>query len=140
MTKTILIWYYSDLQERFADMRSMLDLMDEQPEIRDAPNSQPLSISQGDIEFRNVTFSYNPKRTILKNLSFTAKAGQTIALVGPTGAGKSTIIQLLFRFYDAQEGEILINGQNIKCVTQSSLRKIIGVVPQDTVLFKDTIK
>ena len=109
------------------------------PEIEDIPGSQPLKVSAGAVRFENVEFAYEPGRPILRGVSFDAPAGRTIAIVGPSGAGKSTISRLLFRFYEPNAGRILIDGQNIGDVTQSSLRAAIGMVPQDTVLFNDTI-
>lgn len=121
-------------------MENMFDLLRENQEIIDAPGAGPLVVKRGQVEFSNVTFSYTPKKIILKNISFIVPTGKTVALVGASGAGKSTIVRLLFRFYDVEHGAILIDGQNIKTITQSSLRRAIGVVPQDTVLFNDTIK
>ncbi|GFY68249.1 ATP-binding cassette sub-family B member 6, mitochondrial [Trichonephila inaurata madagascariensis] len=132
--------YYRMIQTAFVDMENMFSLLDAKPEIIDKPNALPLKIGDGRIEFRNVNFSYVPERQILKNVSFVVPPGRTVALVGPTGSGKSTITRLLFRFYDIPSGEILIDGQNISEVTQRSLRQSIGVVPQDTVLFNRTIK
>eukprot|EP00095_Tigriopus_kingsejongensis_P008735 maker-scaffold683_size112676-snap-gene-0.16 protein:Tk08735 transcript:maker-scaffold683_size112676-snap-gene-0.16-mRNA-1 annotation:"atp-binding cassette sub-family b member mitochondrial isoform x1" len=131
---------YRVIQESFINMENMLELMDEEREVSDIPNALPIVATQGKIEFRNVDFHYNSDRSILKNVSFIANPGETIAMVGATGSGKSTMIRLLFRFYDVQGGEILIDGQNIQSVTQASVRKAIGVVPQDTVLFNDTIR
>ena len=102
--------------------------------------NDPLVLVEGKVEFNDVNFSYNKERAILKNISFTVNPGETAAFVGPTGAGKSTIVQLLFRFFDVQEGSVTVDSQNIRDVTQSSLRGNIGVVPQDTVLFNDTIR
>lgn len=121
-------------------MENMFDLLREEQEIINAPGAGPLIIKRGQVEFANVTFSYTSEKIILKNISFVVPAGKTIALVGPSGSGKSTIVRLLFRFYDVEQGAILIDGQNIKTVTQDSLRRSIGVVPQDTVLFNNTIK
>lgn len=118
----------------------MFDLMKEHQEIIDAPDAAALTTVRGGIDFSNVTFGYSPERTILKNISFVVPPGRTIALVGPSGSGKSTIIRLLFRFYDIHGGSISVDGQNIKTVQQDSLRRAIGVVPQDTVLFNNTIK
>uniref|UniRef100_U5EX21 ATP-binding cassette sub-family B member 6 n=1 Tax=Corethrella appendiculata TaxID=1370023 RepID=U5EX21_9DIPT len=132
--------FYRAIQKNFVDMENMLNLLREEQEIIDAPDAKDLVVHQGGIEFSNVTFSYNPDRVILKNISFNVKPGKTMALVGPTGSGKSTIIRLLFRFYDVDSGAIIIDGQNILMVKQSSLRKTIGVVPQDTVLFNNSIK
>lgn len=121
-------------------MENMFDLLKEDQEVIDAPDAPELMISRGGIEFSNVTFGYTPGRVILKNISFSVPSGRTIALVGPSGSGKSTIIRLLFRFYDVQSGIISVDGQNIKTVKQDSLRSSIGVVPQDTVLFNNSIK
>ena len=130
---------YRILKQSLVDMESMFSLLDENAEIQDSSAAQPLLLSKGAIEFRDVSFSYNPNREILKHVSFQIAAGKTLAIVGESGAGKSTISRLLFRFYDVTEGAILVDGQDIRNVTQESLRKTIGVVPQDTVLFNDTI-
>lgn len=132
--------YYRLIQQAFIDMENIIDLLDVQQEIKDEPDAQPLKITTGCIEFRNVYFHYNPEKPILRDITFTVHPGETVALVGPSGAGKSTIIRLLFRFYDIQDGMILIDGQDIRTVQQSSLRQTIGVVPQDTVLFNDIIR
>lgn len=132
--------YYRSIQKNFVDMENMFDLLREEQDVIDAPGAGPLIIKRGQVEFSNVSFSHTPEKIILKNINFVAPAGKTVALVGPSGAGKSTIIRLLFRFYDVQDGAILIDGQNIQTVTQDSLRRSIGVVPQDTVLFNNTIK
>lgn len=121
-------------------MENMLDLLKESQEVIDAPNARNLVLKGGQIEFKNVSFSYNPDRAILRNISFTVPAGKTVALVGASGSGKSTIVRLLFRFYDVDEGGILIDGQNLKTVTQDSVRKAIGIVPQEITLFNNTIK
>lgn len=118
----------------------MFDLMNIQPDVKDVPNAKDLEINNGLVEFNNVTFSYQPERLVLKNISFVVSPGKTLALVGPSGSGKTTIVRLLFRFYDVDSGSIMIDNQNIQLVTQSSLRKEIGVVPQDTVLFNNSIK
>ena len=118
----------------------MLDLMDESIEVKDVANAPDLIATRGKIEFRNVSFHYKPERQILKDISFEITPGQTVAIVGPTGSGKTTIMRLLFRFFDVTEGSILFDGQEIKYVSQNSLRKQIGVVPQDTVLFNDSIE
>ncbi|KAH8307650.1 hypothetical protein KR044_007307, partial [Drosophila immigrans] len=131
--------YYRAIQKNFVDMENMFELLREEEEIVDAPGSAPLLTAGGGIEFTNVTFGYSPEKTVLRNVSFNVPAGKTVAIVGPSGAGKSTIMRLLFRFYDVQMGAISIDGQNIKLVQQQSLRKAIGVVPQDTVLFNNTI-
>lgn len=118
----------------------MFDLMKEDQEVIDAPGAPPLSCMRGGIDFSNVSFGYSPQKLILKNVTFNIAPGKTVALVGQSGAGKSTIMRLLFRFYDVNSGAIMVDGQNIKTVTQESLRAVIGVVPQDTVLFNNTIK
>ncbi|XP_065894792.1 ATP-binding cassette sub-family B member 6-like [Dysidea avara] len=131
--------YYRMIQQSFIDMENMFELFDAEQEIKDPPDAGPITISAGQIEFKDVFFHYTPQKPILQNITFTVKPGETLALVGPSGAGKSTIIRLLFRFYDVQGGCILIDGQDIRNVKQSSLRQSIGVVPQDTVLFNDNI-
>uniref|UniRef100_A0A0C9QIE0 ATP-binding cassette sub-family B member 6 n=1 Tax=Fopius arisanus TaxID=64838 RepID=A0A0C9QIE0_9HYME len=132
--------YYRAIQKNFVDMENMFELLRQEQEVIDAPGAGPLIVKHGHVEFSGVSFGYVPEKIILKNVSFTAPAGKTIALVGPSGAGKSTIMRLLFRFYDVDEGSISIDGQNVKTVKQESLRNAIGVVPQDTVLFNNTIK
>jgi ATP-binding cassette subfamily B (MDR/TAP) protein 6 len=132
--------FYRQIQKNFVDMENMFDLMREEQEVTDVPGAGPLSVKRGIVEFQNVSFRYIPERIVLKNISFTVPAGKTMALVGPSGSGKSTIIRLLFRFYDVDMGAIVIDGQNIKTVQQASLRQAIGVVPQDTVLFNNSIK
>ncbi|KAK9504939.1 hypothetical protein O3M35_009106 [Rhynocoris fuscipes] len=131
--------YYRAIQKNFVDMENMFDLLAEKAEVFDLPGASNLIVSEGVVEFKNVHFHYSPDRPILKGISFYVPQGKTLALVGPSGSGKSTIMRLLFRFYDTIEGEIMIDGQNIKYVKQSSLRRAIGVVPQDTVLFNNTI-
>ncbi|KAI9207679.1 ATP-binding cassette sub-family B member 6, mitochondrial [Polychytrium aggregatum] len=132
--------YYRVIQKNFVDMEKMLDLLDEPIEVDDDPNAVPLVVTAGEVEFENVCFYYDARRPILRNISFKIEAGSTVALVGPTGSGKSTILRLLFRFYDVQEGRITIDGQDIRSVKLGSLRSVIGVVPQDTVLFNDTMR
>ncbi|GAU99217.1 hypothetical protein RvY_10249 [Ramazzottius varieornatus] len=132
--------YYRMIQSAFVDMENMFDLLDEKEEVKDLVNAPPLNTIGGEIEFRNVHFAYEPIRPILKGISFKVPAGHTVALVGQTGSGKSTIIRLLFRFYDVQSGEILFDGQDISKIKQSTLRAAIGVVPQDTVLFNAPIR
>ncbi|MBZ6375854.1 MAG: ATP-binding cassette domain-containing protein [Kocuria palustris] len=120
-------------------METLFNLQKVNVTIQERPNAKPLQLQGGQIRFENVTFGYHPDRPILKNATFTIPAGQKFAIVGPSGCGKSTILRLLFRFYDVQSGRILIDGQDIRDVTLDSLRKTIGVVPQDTPLFNDTI-
>jgi len=132
--------YYRMIQQSFIDMESMFALFDEDLDIKDAPNAQELKITQGQVEFENVSFRYTPDKPVLRNISFTVYPGQTVAIVGASGAGKSTIVRLLFRFYEISSGTIKIDGQDIKSVTQTSLRRAMGVVPQDTVLFNNDIK
>ena len=130
---------YREIRQSLLDIGRMFALVDEMPDIVDKENAYDLDVHSGKIEFKNIKFSFG-NRVILKNLSFVVNPGHKVAIVGPTGAGKSTISKLLFRFYDPSSGIISIDNQNIKDVTQSSLRSKIGVVPQDTVLFNDTIK
>ena len=130
---------YREIQQSLVDMENLFSLLDEKPEIRDHPNAIPVEIGRGAIEFRNVVFGYQSNRTILDNISFSVEPSHTVAIVGPTGSGKSTIGRLLFRFYEVNSGTITIDNQNIAEVTQDSLRKTMGVVPQDAVLFNDTI-
>ena len=130
---------YREIRQSLLDIGRMFALVDEMPDIVDKQNAYALDVHSGKIEFKNIKFSFG-NRVILKNLNFVVNPGHKVAIVGPTGAGKSTISKLLFRFYDPSSGAISIDNQNIKNVTQSSLRSNIGVVPQDTVLFNDTIK
>lgn len=130
---------YRTIRQGVIDMEAMFKLIDTPTEIADAPNAPELKVAQAEVRFDNVVFGYDPDRTILHGLSFTIPAGKTLAIVGPTGAGKSTIARLLFRFYDTTSGRILIDGQDIAKVRQDSLRAAIGIVPQDMVLFNDTI-
>nr|XP_046260747.1 ATP-binding cassette sub-family B member 6 isoform X2 [Scatophagus argus] len=131
--------YYRLIQSAFVDMESMLALLSEHKEVQDAEDAQDLQFTAGQVEFDRVCFSYVPGTEVLRDVTFTVEGGQTVALVGPSGSGKSSILRLLFRFYDPQRGSIRIDGQDISKVRQSSLRSYIGVVPQDTVLFNDTI-
>ncbi|KAG0209304.1 Homocysteine S-methyltransferase 1 [Mortierella sp. GBA30] len=130
---------YRSLQKNFIDMEKMLDLFKEPIEVQDPPEAEPLMMTSGEVVFENVSFGYNPQNPNLKSVSFKIPHGKKLALVGPSGGGKSTILRLLFRFYDPTQGRILIDGQDIKTVTQSSLRRRIGIVPQDTALFNETI-
>jgi ATP-binding cassette subfamily B protein len=130
---------YRELRQSLTDIEEMFHLLDQQPEIGDKPGAGGLDIGNPSIRFDNVLFHYDPDRPILKGVSFEVPAGKTVAIVGPTGAGKSTISRLLYRFYDVTGGAITINGQDLRDVTQHSLRAAIGMVPQDTVLFNDTI-
>jgi len=130
---------YREIRQGLVDLETMFALLEEHPEIKDMPDAEPLNVSEGKIKFENVSFAYDPERQILQNLSFTVEPGSFVALVGPSGAGKSTISRILFRFYDISSGRVTIDGQDIKSVQQASLRAAIGVVPQDTVLFNDTI-
>lgn len=130
---------YRELRQAFADIEDMFKLLDVDPEIVDKPNAPALAVHSGHITFDNVVFRYDADRPILKGISFEVPPGKTVALVGPSGAGKSTISRLLFRFYDVKEGAIRIDGQDLRDVRQDSLRAQIGMVPQDTVLFNDTI-
>lgn len=132
--------YYRMIQNSFIDMESMFQLFDEEEEVKDEVNASNLLYKKGKIEFKNVYFSYTDGKEVLKDVSFTVLPGQTVALVGQSGSGKSTIVRLIFRFYDVQGGCISIDGQDISKVKQTSLRAHIGVVPQDTVLFNDTIQ
>jgi ATP-binding cassette subfamily B protein len=130
---------YREIKQGLVDLETMFSLLGESAEVRDKPGAKPLVVRNGDIRFDNVSFSYDPDRPILKNVSFEVPAGKMVAIVGPSGAGKSTISRILFRFYDIQSGAVTIDGQDVRDVTQKSLRAAIGVVPQDTVLFNDTI-
>ncbi|ARO14559.1 ABC transporter ATP-binding protein/permease [Ketogulonicigenium robustum] len=130
---------YREIRQALVDMGQLFDLMGESAEVEDKPNAPDLIVTAGEIRFEDVRFHYSPEREILKGVSFTVPAGQTLALVGATGSGKSTIGRLLFRFYDVTGGRITIDGHDIRDVTQASVHRAIGVVPQDTVLFNDTI-
>jgi ABC-type transport system involved in Fe-S cluster assembly fused permease/ATPase subunit len=131
---------YREIKQAMIDIEIMFSLLARKPEIEDSPGEPALQVRTGTIRFENVSFAYEPARPILCDLSFEVAAGHTVAIVGPSGAGKSTISRLLFRFYDVTGGRILIDGQDIRGVTQVSLRAAIGMVPQDTVLFNDTIR
>ncbi|KAH5170663.1 hypothetical protein HBI24_238040 [Parastagonospora nodorum] len=131
---------YRELRQSLLDMETLFNLQKVNVQVVDKPNAPPLLLSKGEIKFENVSFGYRPDRPIIKNLNLTIPAGKKVAIVGPSGCGKSTILRLLFRYYDAQEGRILIDGQDIRDVSLDSLRRAIGVVPQDTPLFNNTIE
>jgi ABC-type transport system involved in Fe-S cluster assembly fused permease/ATPase subunit len=131
---------YREIKQGLIDIETMFALLHEPAEIVDRPGAKPLRVKKGEIKFENVSFAYDPERPILKHVSFAVPAGKMVAIVGPSGAGKSTISRILFRFYELSGGRVLIDGQNISDVTQASLRAAIGMVPQDTVLFNDTIE
>lgn len=131
---------YRAIKRSFTDMEKMFELLDVHREIADRDHAPDLVVSGGQVEFRDVQFGYDPRRQILKGVSFVIPAGQTVAVVGASGAGKSTLSRLLFRFYDVNDGAILIDGQDLREVRQESVRRALGIVPQDTVLFNDTIR
>lgn len=130
---------YREMKQGLVDMEKMFDLIRTEPDIQDPPDAAALNVDKGQVEFRNVSFRYHPQRPILKDVSFIIPPGKTVAIVGSSGSGKSTIARLLFRFYDLERGAILIDGQEIQAAQQASVRRAIGIVPQDTVLFNDTI-
>jgi ABC-type transport system involved in Fe-S cluster assembly fused permease/ATPase subunit len=131
---------YREIRQSLVDMGEMFDLLEQPREVADRPGAPPLNVTGGEVTFEDVRFAYDPARPILKGVSFRVAPGQTLALVGPSGSGKSTIGRLLFRFYDVVGGAIRIDGQDLRDVTQESLHARIGVVPQDTVLFNDTVR
>jgi ABC-type transport system involved in Fe-S cluster assembly fused permease/ATPase subunit len=131
---------YREIKQATVDIETMFAILSRDAEIHDKPNAPALKVAAGSVRFDNVVFAYDPERPILKGVSFEVPAGKTVAIVGPSGAGKSTISRLLFRFYDVTGGRITIDGQDIRDITQTSLREAMGVVPQDTVLFNDTIR
>ena len=135
---------YREIKQSLTDLEKMFTLLEREREIADAPDAKPLELEtrsqQASVRFDHVNFAYDPSRPILHNISFEIPAGKTVAVVGPSGSGKSTLARLLFRFYDVQQGRICIGGQDIKQVTQASVRQAIGIVPQDTVLFNDTVE
>ncbi len=130
---------YRDIKQSLVDIESLFAVLDQPAEVSDKADAKPLAVADAAVRFEDVTFSYDPERQILKGVSFQVPAGKTVAIVGPSGAGKSTISRLLFRFYDVSGGRITIDGQDLRDVTQTSLRHAIGMVPQDTVLFNDTV-
>jgi len=130
---------YREIKQAVTDIEIMFQILAREPEIRDVPGAKPLLVTSGTIRFEDVRFAYEPGRQILKGISFDVPAGKTVAVVGPSGAGKSTLSRILYRFYDVAGGAVRIDGQDIRDVTQASLRGAIGIVPQDTVLFNDTV-
>lgn len=137
---SILGSVYRSLQYSLADMDLVIQLLEREPEIQDSEETPDLRISKGSIAFDNVSFHYNEDRPILRSISFAIPSGKKVAVVGPSGSGKSTLVRLLFRFYEVTDGRILVDGQSVALCTQESLRKVIGIVPQDTVLFNNTIR
>ncbi|HVS25318.1 MAG TPA: ABC transporter ATP-binding protein/permease, partial [Gammaproteobacteria bacterium] len=135
-----LDFVYREIKQSLTDMEAMFKLLDVHADVQDAPNAAPLRDGPGDVAFEHVSFAYDPRRTILDDVTFAVPAGHRVAIVGASGAGKSTISRLLFRFYDITGGRIMIDGQDIRDVQQTSVRAAIGMVPQDTVLFNDTIR
>ncbi|MCI0467598.1 MAG: ATP-binding cassette domain-containing protein, partial [Beijerinckiaceae bacterium] len=130
---------YREIRQSVTDIELMFAILGQPPEIEDRPGAKPLVVTEGRLAFEHVSFKYDSERTILEDISFEVQAGKTVAIVGPSGAGKSTLSRLIFRFYEPSAGQITIDGQDISFVTQISLRAAIGMVPQDTVLFNDTI-
>lgn len=135
----LLGFVYREIRQALIDMEHLFGLLSQSRDVPESPNAQPLVLSGAEIRFENVSFSYDGRRQILKDISFVVPAGKTTAVVGPSGAGKSTLSRILFRFYDISAGRVLIDGQDIRDISQESLRQAIGIVPQDTVLFNDTI-
>ena len=131
---------YRQIRQSLTDLENLMSLLELEPEVKDRPDARPLALNGAEVRFDGVGFGYDPRRPVLHDVDFTVPAGHTLALVGSSGAGKSTVVRLLFRFYDVDEGAILIDGQDLRDVTQDSLRAAIGLVPQDTVLFNDTIR
>ncbi|KAF9990772.1 ATP-binding cassette sub- B member 6, mitochondrial [Mortierella antarctica] len=135
----MMAYYVNNLRRDFVSMEKLLKILEKEPTVKDIPEAEPLVVTDGEIEFENVSFQYDDNKKGLANISFTARKGQTVAFVGATGSGKSTLLRLAFRFWDPSSGRILIDGQDIATRTQMSVRKNIGVVPQEAVLFNDTI-
>ena len=131
---------YREIKQSLVDMDKMFELIEVQAEVADKTDAQPLQVTSGEVEFENVDFGYEDDRQILHGVNFKVPTGNTVAIVGPSGAGKSTISRILFRFYDVNGGRVLIDGQDVRDVTQASLRANVGIVPQDTVLFNDSIR
>jgi len=136
----LLGFVYHQIRESLVDMERMFDVLEQRPEIQDSPTAKPLDVKGGEVTFKDVSFHYDRDRSIIHGIDFTIPAGKTVAVVGPTGAGKSTLSRILYRFYDVSDGCVTIDGQDIRDVSQESLREAIGMVPQDTVLFNDTIR
>ena len=130
---------YREIRQALVDMSEMFELLAQAPDVIDSKNAYDLCVTEGRVDFKNISFGYERNRLILRNFNLSVKSGQNVAIVGTSGSGKSTIGRLMFRFYDINEGELLVDGNNIKDVTQSSLHSQIGIIPQDTVLFNDTI-
>lgn len=135
----VLGFVYREMKGSLANIERLFQLLDTPPRVQDAPAAPPLRVSEGMIEFRNVCFAYDPQRTVLDDVSFRIAPGEKVAVVGSSGAGKSSLVKLLFRFYDVQSGAILIDGQDLREVTQDSVRRALGIVPQDTVLFNASL-
>jgi ATP-binding cassette, subfamily B, heavy metal transporter len=131
---------YREITQALVDMDAMFRLLHQPQEVKDKPGAMPLKVAGGEIRFDNVVFAYEPQRIVLKGISFVVPAGKSVAVVGPSGAGKSTISRILYRFYDIKSGSVTIDGQDIRDVMQDSVRAAIGIVPQDTVLFNDTVR
>jgi ATP-binding cassette subfamily B protein len=130
---------YRQLRQSMTDLENIVGLLGLVPDVRDAPDARPLEVKAGEVRFEAVRFAYDERRPILDGVSFTIPAGRKLAVVGPSGSGKSTLVRLLFRFYEVGGGAVRVDGQDVRAVTQHSLRRVIGVVPQDTVLFNDTV-